>query len=267
MRRIQEAARFAVKFSRRFGNGPVSSSVLFCKCVGIFMTSRLGMGYVWRIPIEIHGTRHIVFVDNRMDAAALEEIFLNDEYVLPQGFMATSPAVIFDAGANVGIASVFFALTYPGATVHAFEPNPRSFEKLKRNVDGLNVVCHQVALSNTSGSATLHVGRSHLGASLKARPNANACITVPTLSFVDACNMTGTQTVDLLKFDIEGAEDDVITSETMEQVRYAVGEVHDDLMQISRADFLARFAGRIHSVRDIGKHRGIVTIQPVSNTL
>ena len=42
--------------------------------------------------------------------------------------------VIVDGGANVGYSSLFFANTYPDATVFALEPNPLTFEVLKRNV-------------------------------------------------------------------------------------------------------------------------------------
>lgn len=40
---------------------------------------------------------------------------------------------IVDIGANVGAASVYFALSYPLAEVHAFEPDPASFLVLTKN--------------------------------------------------------------------------------------------------------------------------------------
>ena len=42
---------------------------------------------------------------------------------------------VVDIGANVGAASVYFSLNYPLADVYAYEPDPRSFDLLRRNAE------------------------------------------------------------------------------------------------------------------------------------
>ncbi len=42
-------------------------------------------------------------------------------------------AIVFDAGANMGIFSIFAAANHPDSTIYAFEPTPTTFSVLKEN--------------------------------------------------------------------------------------------------------------------------------------
>lgn len=58
-----------------------------------------------------------------------------------------SPRVIVDAGANIGLTSVFYSNKYPRAKIFAIEPEPSNFELLKKNTASYtNVVRIQAAL-------------------------------------------------------------------------------------------------------------------------
>lgn len=59
-----------------------------------------------------------------------------------------------DVGANTGVYSYWFAKV--GGSVHAFEPHPGCAERLRQSL-GPNAVVSEVALSNSSGHATLVV--------------------------------------------------------------------------------------------------------------
>lgn len=61
--------------------------------------------------------------------------------------------VIFDVGANTGIFSVIAQAYHPNSHVYAFEPQPNVFRILGRNnyINGFDIQCHQLALSNESG--------------------------------------------------------------------------------------------------------------------
>jgi len=68
---------------------------------------------------------------------------------------------VVDAGANIGIFSLLAAKTNVQAVVHAFEPNPHNFLRLRQNIR-LNkledrVFPHQVALGNVSGHWRFHL--------------------------------------------------------------------------------------------------------------
>lgn len=44
------------------------------------------------------------------------------------------PGLILDVGANIGFFSLLFAHIFPECQIHAFEPNPYSFDRLQENV-------------------------------------------------------------------------------------------------------------------------------------
>jgi FkbM family methyltransferase len=115
---------------------------------------------------------------------------------------------VVDVGANQGLYTLLFAgLAKPG-TVHAFEPEPSLYEQLVSNVrdNGVdNVVCHQMAVSNSSGALRLRLGRLNSG--------DNRIVTNDSMSAgsiqVKACTLDELfigKTVNFLKMDIQGWE-------------------------------------------------------------
>jgi FkbM family methyltransferase len=75
-----------------------------------------------------------------------------------------------DVGANKGVWA--WLMARHAAKVHAFEPNPKLFAELARNVGG-RVTVHHVALSDATGEAALRIprndkGYSNQGSSLSA---------------------------------------------------------------------------------------------------
>ena len=59
--------------------------------------------------------------------------------------------VIFDVGANVGQTAAGFREHFPGAEIHCFEPVPASFRALQSHTAGMDIRCHQLAMSDTPG--------------------------------------------------------------------------------------------------------------------
>src|SRR5438309_286226 len=65
-------------------------------------------------------------------AIVFAEIFVPQVY----RFTPTRPdPLIFDCGANIGMAVLYFKWMYPRSRIVAFEPEPATFELLKRNVE------------------------------------------------------------------------------------------------------------------------------------
>ena len=65
-------------------------------------------------------------------------------------------AVVVDAGANVGIFSIFAATEHPDATIYSFEPTRSIFEKLKENTKAYpQIKCFNIALGDVNGMATI----------------------------------------------------------------------------------------------------------------
>ena len=64
------------------------------------------------------------------DVVTFEHVFLRQEYRFDA---KTSPRTIVDAGANIGLSSIYFSNRFPGAKIIAIEPEDGNFEMLKRN--------------------------------------------------------------------------------------------------------------------------------------
>jgi FkbM family methyltransferase len=111
--------------------------------------------------------------------------------------------VIVDAGANVGYSSLYFAATYPEATVLAIEPDPESFDQLLANCAAaprIRGVC--AALWSHDRGVSLNADDGPGSWSRKvAGAGATPSRTLPGL----LAEIPHAQPL-ILKFDIEGAE-------------------------------------------------------------
>lgn len=116
-----------------------------------------------------------------------------------------------DVGANIGFYTLVLAVTHPGVHVIAFEPNPRNFAMLERNVQasGLgNVRCEPAALSDVDGTATLYLSESDMSASLRAdfEDRQTGTTSVETVALDSYLRRNPVRRCALIKVDVEGHE-------------------------------------------------------------
>jgi FkbM family methyltransferase len=123
---------------------------------------------------------------------------------------------VFDVGAHCGVSTYHFSrMVGPSGKVVAFEPDPRNFEILLRNIlrYGLrNVIPVRAAISGRDGTASFH-SEGALGSSLahiSSRATVGDVKIVETMTLARAFDTWGIP--DLLKLDIEGSEIEVIAS-------------------------------------------------------
>jgi FkbM family methyltransferase len=112
--------------------------------------------------------------------------------------------LIIDCGANMGVSVLFFSQHYPGATIHAFEPEAPIYEILEQNVRnyGLtNVTLHQKAVWTSETTLQFFTDKG-MGGSVENVYKNQKPVEVATVRLADFLQ----QPVDLLKLDIEGAE-------------------------------------------------------------
>jgi len=132
--------------------------------------------------------------------------------------------VMVDVGANLGIYSMIAGkLVGDHGKVLAFEPSFTTFEFLKKNqiLNGLkNISCFPVALSDTAGTATLYhssdIGSHSLG-QIDGMGNLEE-IEMTTMDKVVATE--GLERIDLIKIDVEGAEELVLKGAEMSIKRW-----------------------------------------------
>lgn len=127
--------------------------------------------------------------------------------------LANEHPVIIDAGAHIGMSTLYFAKQFPTAKIIAIEPNPITRELLETNIwdnrleDRVEVVA--AALSDHSGHAQLHhltAEEWQLNANLTATAWNDAPLTHSTQVETITLSSLLNQPVDLLKLDIESAE-------------------------------------------------------------
>ena len=120
-------------------------------------------------------------------------------------------AVVLDVGANCGAAAIHFARAFPAAAVHAFEPAAAPREVAERNAAAYpNVTVHPFGLSDQDAEARLfHADESIMGSIVRTD---DAVSSEPVhLRRGDTWALeAGIDRVDVLKVDVEGAEQQVL---------------------------------------------------------
>lgn len=163
------------------------------------------------ISIYISVYKPIIYLrENTSDYSTFKQIFLSKEYDIDYNF---SPRVIIDAGANVGMAAVFFSELFPKAIIYSIEPEKSNFIFLKKNTKSYpKVICMQNALHHTANEILdiLDEGIGKWGFVTKASSHGTDINTivskVKTVSIRSILKDYEIDVIDILKVDIEGAE-------------------------------------------------------------
>ncbi|MDG7013008.1 MAG: FkbM family methyltransferase [Nitrososphaerota archaeon] len=138
-----------------------------------------------------------------------------------------SNGVIVDIGANVGVFSILAASRFGSARVHSFEPSPKNFEMLKRNV-ALNhmdsvVSTYRLCVAGASGSRVLNLSEEMVANSLYEVHKKRGETTVRCITLREVLELTGAPKIDFAKIDCEGAEVEILmgaSRETLQRVRH-----------------------------------------------
>jgi FkbM family methyltransferase len=173
------------------------------------------------------------------DINLLHQLFTDIFVLRSYSFDSSSDMpVIIDAGANIGIAALFFKYQYPSSKVICFEPDATNFAYLKKNVESNaleDVQIHNAALYDFDGLIPLYVRNNIRGGDTGAsvveeyrgyyhnkRNITQAKVPCERLSKYLK------EEIDLLKIDIEGSESRVFSeiSDCFSNVRNMIMEYH-----------------------------------------
>ena len=201
---------------------------------------RIESYYDWATVIEIFGRREYdtfrfaIHSDIEKHLKALAE---------------TSAALILDLGANIGVASNYFAQSYPEAVIVAVEPSSKNLQLLKTNtkkIQGVKVVHGAVGAS--SGQVDLFDSGSGNNAFRTFGDESQKSETVDCFSIQDLIAAHPNSTPFMVKIDIEGAEKNLFGSNTdwIDDFKVIVVETHDWMLpgQAVSSKLLAALGGR-----------------------
>lgn len=187
--------------------------------------------------IRLHSLQHPFSMrNNPFYFATFEEVILKKEYNIDIGF---TPATIIDAGANIGLTSLYFANRFPSANIVALEPDAGNFELLKANTSAYKNI-HPLLNGLWKSDVFLTVvdeGHGHNAFTVKeaTKDTAGAIYAVTIPSIMKQQNWDH---IDILKIDIEGCEKVIFSAPDLSwlaKVSILIIELHDRMMPGSSA--------------------------------
>jgi FkbM family methyltransferase len=169
----------------------------------------------------------VLLRDNFSDKAIFFQVFFEKQYYL-ETISIPDARYIIDAGANIGLASIYFANQYPEANIISIEPQTDNFCLLQKNTGSYkNISCVNAALWHKEEFISI-VNPDSLSASFMVEATAKAETKAVTInSILEQFNWNR---IDILKIDIEGAEKEVFSGNTdwLGKVKLLIIELHDN---------------------------------------
>jgi FkbM family methyltransferase len=197
LQRAGAAIRVARRYQRHFG---------FTKGLKYAISDRPGASGT--MTVEYGDYPPLVVRRGDTDLRTLCHVLGSSGYEAP--WPATNdPKWIIDAGANTGMAAVYYAHNFPKASVIAIEPDPGNFELLETNTAHFsNVSCIRAALWSHTGTVDLvDPGDGSWAFRVEEAPtDAPSTNLVQAITVDSLVERYDIERVDVLKVDIEGGE-------------------------------------------------------------
>jgi FkbM family methyltransferase len=223
---------WVVNFYKKWNKNVTLSSI--AKLREMTVNEDNASGAIERISLKKPYDLDVYIRDGITDKATLEEIIVSDVYGLVCDKLASCRNII-DLGANIGLASVYFAVKYDNVKIFSIEPDSGNFELSKRNLEKFikenRVSCMQGAvwnkncqlvISNPNDDPVLFV--------MEEASSVDQKNTIPGMNMQKIIELSGFKTIDLLKIDVEGAEVEIFKSDLswIKDVKAIAIEFHDE---------------------------------------
>jgi FkbM family methyltransferase len=211
--------------TRRRSHRPEARAVRVGRLIARTWPRTRGKGWIFRCLRPFLPSAHAVFeiepgvyIEANLDDYLGRAYFLNGlrwqpSFLLSRTLIRPDDNII-DVGANVGFWVLGAAALGPRGTALALEPSPDLLAGLQRNacLNGIeNLACLAVAASDREGEGRfLPNPRNSAHGALCPPETDERGITVPLTTLDALCRQRGLPAVDLLKIDVEGAEEAVL---------------------------------------------------------
>ena len=182
----------------------------------------------------------ILYRLNRGDIQSIREVWMDEAYRLP---INVRPKIVVDLGANIGLTSLWLAKRYGCDKIIAIEPSVENARIARQNLEnnGVSAEVVEAAVGPTDGMVDFsEVGESNMGRT------GFGDRTVPMLSMFSVLSrLPSPGYVDLLKMDIEGAEQELLTGDLnwLQKVKSLIIEFHPTLVD---------YPGLVNRLRECG---------------
>ncbi len=199
-----------------------------------------GKGFV-RVSFPLkNGNIEAVLNLNSSDLLVFNQIMINEEYKPVVDIFKNkglSLNTFIDAGANIGLTSLYLKHFYPLASGVALEPFPATFERLKRNLAVNNTQQVDLLMKGLWSKTTPLKGddsfRDGLDWAFRLMESSPEEATIEAVSVTELLQSKGLETVDFFKIDIEGGEEELFKDGAdiswLKKVKVLAVEIHDEL--------------------------------------
>jgi FkbM family methyltransferase len=149
---------------------------------------------------------------------------------------------VIDIGAGVGEeTNIFSKLVGPTGKVYAIEAHPRTFKALQYLVEVnmlKNVVCSNSAMSDKAGTVEIEDSGNSLGNSI-LQVSTGKTISIPAETFDEFVSRNNIQRIDLVKMNVEGAEQLIIKgmAKSLSRIRHMAISCHDFRYKQGESEF------------------------------
>lgn len=189
----------------------------------------------------IYGQHQFIF--RGMDVPILREIIHENEYDFLKSYLnSIKSPVILDVGAHIGLFSLCVLNISPKAQITSVEAGPETFQILHANMKTAREKhnAHWQAIHRAAWSNSETIKFNNTLISMSQKVSKNGTINVDGISLSELLKLSGQDKVDLMKVDVEGAEEAFLCAEegALNKVNSLVIELHAECCDIQRVKTL-----------------------------
>lgn len=219
----------------------VRTSWLFIRCIyrfgfvlGIKIYSQINHSSSTLNDIKINLPGYlspIILRSNTSDVEVFEAVFISQRFSLK--LKNRSPKLIIDAGANIGLVSIFFAKKYFSAIIYAIEPEESNYQTLIENtIAYTNVKPIKAAIWKDNSPLSIENADAEKWAfRVNKRDNQQAHL-IKSVTVDNILEISGCDFIDIFKIDIEGSEKELFEenyNSWINKVGLFIIELHEGL--------------------------------------
>ncbi|MGB4058079.1 MAG: FkbM family methyltransferase [Alphaproteobacteria bacterium] len=194
--------------------------------------------------------RGIPFKFRRDDLSAIREIFFKQEYRELQKHLVggSDRPFILDVGAHIGLFATWVYSLKPGAEVLSVEASPSTYKILAANAAKKNLSWTAINCAAWGSNGSIKFA-DESSSTMSHRVSEDGSIEIPTVTLAD---LAQGREVDVLKIDIEGAEESFLTAPDADfgNIKSLLMELHPSYCNAERVmDVLQRNFKKIENIK------------------
>lgn len=197
-----------------------------------------------KVRLRTFGSGPLALRSHTTDISVLNEILVSGGYDALLRHPLRDPKLIVDLGANTGLVDRWLLERYPNSRIVAVEPEPGNYACLVENVARLAVKTVPAAIGARERKILLHTSSGEHGFTMVGEPALGSrAVEVPVVTMESI--LGGAEVIDLLKVDIEGAEEELFSdcAAWLGKVQMLLVECHGDYKLKNLTEALDRAGG------------------------